>query len=122
MSYVFYHLTATDFAGNEGDEATVAWTSDAAEQRIIPASFALHQNQPNPGRSETVIVFDLPGACKVRLQIFDVAGRRVATLAKGEHIAGRHAVTWNGQGQAGVYFYNFTAGEFEQTRRMLIAR
>ena len=100
----------------------MALSSAILEPGLIPESFALHQNQPNPGRPGTVIAFDLPKACDMRLQVFDVSGRQVALLTEGEHEAGRHAVTWDGSAPAGVYFYRINARGYEETRKMMIAR
>jgi endonuclease I len=93
------------------------------------AGFALHQTAPNPFRSFAVIRFDLPGRDRVSLRIFDVAGRRVRTLAGGSLMdAGRHEATWDGRGETGalvsggLYFYRLDAGPLSQTRRMVFLR
>ncbi len=102
--------------------------SDVSDPEFLPTRFALHPNRPNPGRPSTVIVFDLPEPSAVRLLVFDVLGRQVASLAEGPHPAGRHAVAWNGQAtggipvQTGVYFYRLEVESFAQTRKMMITR
>ena len=84
----------------------------------VPGSFYLAQNYPNPFNPQTTIAYDLPRAAQVKLTIFNRLGQHVATLAEGWHNAGRHTVTWHGDGQAsGTYFLTLRAGEFEQTRR-----
>ncbi len=70
--------------------------------------------RPNPFRASTVFAFDLPTAAPVRLDVFDAAGRRVRSLARGERSAGAHEVTWDGRNNGGtkvgpgVYFYRLT--------------
>ncbi|MDD3642747.1 MAG: FlgD immunoglobulin-like domain containing protein, partial [Candidatus Krumholzibacteria bacterium] len=76
----------------------------------------------------TTIAFYLPQRSHVRLDVYDVAGRLIATLLDEAMSAGRHAVAWNGQDGAGrtaasgVYFYRLRAEKFEQTRKMILLR
>jgi hypothetical protein len=92
----------------------------------MPMRFALHPNQPNPARGTTVIPFDLPVPASVRLDVFDLLGRRVATVAEGGYPAGFHVAEWHlsdangGRVRPGVYVYRFTAGEFRAKRKMSI--
>ncbi len=97
-----------------------------SEARALPASFALMQNQPNPFHGTTTIRFALPVGAEVRLEVFDVQGRRVATLAQGQWEAGYHAVEWrqrseNGRRvEPGVYLYRLTAGAFRDQRKLVL--
>jgi hypothetical protein len=59
--------------------------------------FALHAGQPTPSRGPTLLRFDLPEAMDLRLEIFDVHGRRIRELARGRFHAGAHAIEWNGR-------------------------
>jgi len=69
-----------------------------------PSRFALHQNYPNPFNASTTIAFDLPERSEVRLEIFDLLGRRVAELANQVLEPGRHQHTWVASSYAtGVY-------------------
>ena len=91
-------------------------------------ALVLYPAQPNPGRPQTEIAFELQQGCDVRLAIYDTAGRCVATLLEGRRDAGRHAVTWagvtetGGEAPAGVYFCRLEAASTRQTQRLLIAR
>lgn len=91
-----------------------------------PRAFALHANQPNPFRGTTVIPFDLPVETPVRLEVFDLLGRRVATLADATYPAGSHAMEWDMRDAAGgtvwpgVYVYRMSAGEFRAKRKMSV--
>ncbi len=94
--------------------------------RPAPTAFALAQNQPNPFARTTTIGFELPVACPVKLEVFDLMGRRVRALADGLRQPGDHAVEWDrrdGHGvavRAGVYVYRLTAGAFREQKRMIL--
>ena len=87
----------------------------------VPLAHELHQNYPNPFNPATVIMFDLPQPSEVRLDVFNVMGQRVATVAKGIHEAGRHSVEFDAsQLSSGVYVYRLQAGPVSLTRKMTI--
>ena len=92
----------------------------------LPQGFALGQNYPNPFNPSTIIPYQVPTAARVRLEVFNVLGQRVATLVDAERPAGFHAAAWdatNAAGQAvaaGVYMYRLTAGGAQHTRRMVL--
>ncbi|HEX7879705.1 MAG TPA: S8 family serine peptidase [Candidatus Eisenbacteria bacterium] len=95
---------------------------------LAPIVAALHQNVPNPFHSSTAIRFALPAPGRVSLQVFDVSGRLVSTLADGILEAGEHSIDWSGRNQygeempIGVYFYRLTAPDFVETKKMLYTR
>ncbi len=82
-----------------------------------PARVTLEQNAPNPFNAATRLRFGLPQAGRVRLELFDVRGRRVARLWDGPRDAGWHAILWNGRDDSGrpvasgVYIYHVEAKE-----------
>lgn len=92
------------------------------------SSFRLFQNYPNPFNPETTIEFYLPQVAEVRLEIFNLLGQRVRTLAADRKIAGLHRATWDGRDGAGkelgggVYFLRLQAENSVQTRKMLLIR
>ncbi len=89
----------------------------------IPLSYALYDNYPNPFNPQTVVRFDLPQSDNVRLEIFDLLGRRVATLLDERRSAGTHNVTFDaGSLASGVYLYRLSTGSFIQTRKMILLR
>jgi hypothetical protein len=123
----YYHVTATDFSGNEGDASSVENTyAGATAAEDLPSAFALKQNRPNPFESETMIAFDLPEPCAVRLEVADVQGRVVRVLKDEALPAGRHSVVWLGENDAGeatgpgVYFVRISAGGFTATKKVLL--
>lgn len=93
------------------------------QDESVPLAFELEANYPNPFTPSTTIAYVLPEAAKVRVDVFDVLGRRVRTLAEGEQGAGRHGLTFSAEAlPSGVYFYRLVAGERTATRRMQLIR
>ncbi len=90
--------------------------------------FALQAPYPNPARSRATVSFTLPQAGPTRLEVYDAAGRRVATLVQGTLPAGIHRILWKGVDQngrpvpAGVYFLRLRQGHQEATRKLLWLR
>jgi hypothetical protein len=83
----------------------------------------LEQNYPNPFNPTTAIDFRLPATMHIDLSIFDVTGRRVATLADETLAAGPHRVVWDGAGVgSGVYFYRLHAGDETVTRKLTVLK
>jgi hypothetical protein len=104
-------------------------TTDApsGEERMPP--FTLHPVYPNPFNPSTTIEFSLSAGSAVKLEILDVAGRRVTVLADRHYDAGRHSVTWDGHNEAGdlaasgVYFVHVRTGDsFTETRKIVMVR
>ncbi len=89
----------------------------------LPGEYALHQNYPNPFNPNTTIAFHLGKSGSVRLTVFDLLGREVATLADGHKDAGAHTVAFDAARLAsGVYVYRLQAGDFVQTRTMVLLK
>lgn len=94
-----------------------------AETDDRPHEFGLEQNYPNPFNASTKIGFRVQGSRFVSLEVFDVLGRKVATLVNEMLAAGTYSVTWDASDNpSGVYFYRLTAGHHTQTRRMVLIR
>jgi|GEM_PF-6561582 len=95
---------------------------------LVPGGFQLYENYPNPFNPNTVISYDIPDAAYVKLEIFNLLGRKVATLVDGFQEAGHRQVDWhstddNGQRvSSGIYLYRLTAGEFTQSRKMILLK
>ncbi len=90
----------------------------------IPAEFDLMQNYPNPFNPSTVIRFGVPQAGEVRLEVFDLLGRKVATLLNNERrSAGWHQVTFDASNLAsGIYIYRISTGNFVKSHRMTLIK
>ncbi|MBT6113488.1 MAG: T9SS type A sorting domain-containing protein [Candidatus Marinimicrobia bacterium] len=95
---------------------------------FIPKEFILHQNYPNPFNPVTTLRYDLPEDANVNISIYDMMGRVVKTLVNAEQITGYRSIQWdatNNQGQpvsAGLYLYTIEAGDFRQTKKMVLLK
>jgi hypothetical protein len=117
-----YWLEAVTLEGAPEEYGPVEATAGDVRLR----SFALVQSYPNPARAEATIAFALPEACEVRLAVYDLAGRLVATPAAGPYEAGAHEVTWSlapdgAKVPPGVYLYTLRAGSDAATRKLVVA-
>lgn len=89
----------------------------------IPTAFTLEQNFPNPFNPTTTIVYALPVAAQVRLEVFDLLGRQVATLVNGRIEAGRHTVDFNAAGLgSGVYVYRLSTPDRVVSKTMMLLK
>jgi len=122
----FYKITTVDFAGNESEPSSPGSVTGIGPESV-PEGFALYQNTPNPFNPATAITYDVPaGGGRVTLEIYDVVGSLVRTLADRHEAAGSKRVTWDGtddRGQkvgSGVYFYRLRAPGYEQSLKMML--
>ncbi len=89
---------------------------------VLPMEFSL-SNRPNPFNPTTTIEFALPKESYVRLDVFNILGQRVITLADGHFSAGWYSYEWDGSGVAsGIYLYRLTTDDFVKTKRMLLMK
>ena len=99
------------------------------ENLAIPTQFALHQNYPNPFNPSTQISFDVPdGSELVRLNIYNILGKKVSTLINNVVNPGKHKVEWNAKDNegnpvaSGIYFYELSSSSFTARKKMLLIR
>jgi len=99
------------------------------EEAVTPSEFRLGHCSPNPFNPVTTVAFDVPESVgPIDVSVFDVAGRRVATLYSGHHDPGTHSVTWNGRDEAGrnvasgIYFVHMSAADFRASRKMVLLK
>jgi hypothetical protein len=99
-------------------------TTDVEEYHAsLPEGYSLEQNYPNPFNPSTRIEFSIPRAEYVTLKVYDVLGREVAVLANSALTPGNYKVIFNRNDLAsGVYFYRIQAGEFVQTKKLVLQR
>ncbi len=115
-------LTATHGRG--------VWTVDLAhvvssEETVsdVPEVFRMEQNYPNPFSDRTTLTFTLSAPAQVELSVFDVTGRRLATLVDAELGAGTHRIPWEAQAYAsGIYFSRVKAAGLTRTQRLLLVK
>lgn len=108
-----------------GDIATAIEDDQAPE---LPTDYALHQNYPNPFNLSTEISYELRIRSFVEISIYNALGQRVKTLIKAKQSAGLHSVNWNGTDafgktvSSGTYFYKLIAGDFIDTKKMMLLK
>jgi hypothetical protein len=110
--------------------STVAFDPDGwILKRVYPASdipptvIALEQNYPNPFNAGTKIKYSVPRTEQVSLQIYDILGRRIATLVDTKQISGLYEVEWSpGSLASGVYVYRLITGEGQVEKKMMLLR
>jgi hypothetical protein len=110
------------------DELTLNATGITSTKETLIKDFYLKQNYPNPFNPGTVISYQVPLLCHVTIKIYDVLGRVVATLVSEEKNAGSYKVEFDarsyegGNLTSGIYFYKMSAGNFSETKKMLLLR
>ena len=88
-----------------------------------PGSYHLDQNYPNPFNPVTVINYQLPDDSEVELSIHDISGRKITTLINDRQLSGYHTAKWNASPlPSGVYFYRLQAGDFVETKKMVLMK
>ncbi len=115
----------TVVAGSHGRGAFVGKyiSTGIEDENNFPTSFQLEQNYPNPFNPGTVISYQLSAVSEVKLQVYDVLGKVVAVLVNGKVEAGIHKVEFNASKLAsGVYIYKLTAGNYNQSRKMVLIK
>lgn len=117
--------TAT--SGLQGNFSVVRITGDDLVGIIghseIPQDYILKQNYPNPFNPSTTIQFSIPVKEYVTLKVFNSLGQQVATLVNSEMLAGTYDFSFDAAGlTSGAYYYELRAGDFKETRRMLMIK
>jgi hypothetical protein len=98
-------------------------TGVIAEGRNVPEIYNLSQNYPNPFNPSTTIKYELPKSSEVRLSVYDILGREVSVLVNERRDARVHEVKFDASDlSSGVYFYRLQAGDFTQTKRLLLLK
>ena len=89
----------------------------------LPNSYSLNQNYPNPFNPTTNISYVLPKGGKVKIDVFNIKGQKVATLVNGYKSAGSHLITFNASHLAsGIYTYRLVSGNFVQVKKMVLIK
>jgi hypothetical protein len=113
-----YRLQQIDFDGTKSNSSIVDVVVN-----LVPNYFALYQNYPNPFNPTTTIRYQLPKESNVTIKIYDILGTEVATLLNEKKDSGTYEVELNGIVLAsGTYFYKIQAGDFIQTKKMLLLK
>jgi len=124
-----YKVTAVDVHGNESLWALFMSSEVTGDDPMpLPDATFLEQNYPNPFNPNTTIAFGLKSGGFVNLSIYDAAGRLVAVLINESRTVGPYTAVWTGKAEngspaaSGVYFYRLSAGDFLETRKMILLR
>lgn len=105
------------------DKVNSRTSVDEEQYGELPIQFELGQNYPNPFNPATVIMYQLPVSSYVTLRVYHVLGSEIVTLVDGVVLAGRHRVRWSAAGlPSGVYFYRLQAGNFVETKRLMVLK
>jgi len=102
--------------------------TDVNDDEPVPVDYVLHQNYPNPFNPVTTISFKIANKSHVLLEIFNVLGEKVKTLCNEEFTAGSHELDWTGKDDfnkplsGGVYIYKLTAGNFVDSKKMVLLK
>jgi len=102
----------------------LAVTVDVEEvDNKIPSEYKLDQNYPNPFNPSTAIQFSVPEQSFVKLEVFNTLGEKVSTLVSEELNAGNYKYEWNAEGlPSGINFYKLSAGNFTETKKMILMK
>ena len=99
------------------------WEVEIGEVKQIPTVFSLEQNYPNPFNPSTIIGYAVPRSANVSLRVFNTLGQEVAVLVNERKEAGFYQTTWNASTvPSGIYFYRLQAGEYVETKKMILLR
>ncbi len=134
----WYRLVSVDVDGQRHELQTISATVLMDDNPLTrdseqhPQQFALHPNFPNPFNPATYITFDVAATrlatVPVTLEIFDMSGRKIRTLINQPMAAGRYTIMWDGKDSAGrpvasgQYLYRLTAGQYSQSRFMMLMK
>lgn len=106
-----------------GLDVVMRITTDTDDEEAIPDIFTLYQNYPNPFNASTTISYRLNSAAAVTVEVYDILGGRIETLAQGEQSPGDYSIVWDaGAKPSGVYFYRIEAGQYSETRKMVLLK
>ena len=126
-----YTTVAVEVADGKGGTDSQTYTLNVLEpvgigekgNMSLPNRYMLEQNYPNPFNPVTTIGYALPKSGEVTLIVYNLRGKEIASLVDGKQPAGNHEVTWDASNVAsGIYFYQLQAGDFVQTRKMVLLK
>jgi hypothetical protein len=112
-----YRLKQIDYNGTNTYSREVETIID------VPLAYSLNQNYPNPFNPSTTINYEIPVSNKITIKVYNILGDEVTTLVNEQKDAGRYQVIFNASRYtSGVYFYRVQAGNFVQTKKMILLK
>jgi len=130
-NYTNTFLTAVQFtisnngyiSGNEKTLLKYGEITSVKNGEDLPTEYSLSQNYPNPFNPTTTIKYQIPELSFITLKLFDVLGSEIATLVNEEKPIGNYEVEFNGSKlTSGIYFYRLQAGNFIETKKMVLVK
>jgi ribosomal protein S11 len=89
----------------------------------IPSKYSLLQNYPNPFNPTTTIKFDIPKSSNVKISVYDITGKEFGVLVNEKLQAGTYQTNWNASNfPSGIYFYRIQAGDFSETKKLILLK
>ncbi|MFO7527109.1 MAG: T9SS type A sorting domain-containing protein, partial [Ignavibacteriaceae bacterium] len=129
MAFSILYYNGKLFTGRSNGLYWLPYTPTNIDDDIITNDFILYQNYPNPFNPSTIIKYSIPGvetrhaSSLLQLKVYDVLGNEIATLVNEYKPAGSYEVEFSGEGlSSGIYFYRLAAGEFTETKKMLMLK
>ena len=98
------------------------------ENQTAPETYGLDQNYPNPFNMETEIIYQIPEAGHVKLELYNSMGQKIRTLVSQNFPAGRYAARWDGRDESGnfvssgIYLYKFEASDFSRIKKLILVK
>jgi hypothetical protein len=121
-----YRLADVDYDGNKVYHSMTVM--GVSPNDVVPETFTLYPAYPNPFNPTTNIRYDLPENALVSITIYDIMGRSIRSLVNSKQTAGYRSIQWNATNDAGspvsagLYLYTIQAGEFRQTKKMVLLK
>ena len=121
--YVVGGIDSLSLAVDIVEEIVPQGTADVKQETEIPSNYFLKQNYPNPFNPSTKISYSIPAISFITLKVYDLLGNEVATLVNEEKPSGTYEVEFSAIGlTSGIYFYKLTAGNFSETKKMILMK
>jgi endo-1,4-beta-xylanase len=121
-----YQILAIEGWGGSSGNANITvsvGTSSVESQLIIPEGYALEQNYPNPFNPTTTINYSIPQPCFVSIKVYNVLGKEVAEIVKGNKSAGNYSVEFDASKLvSGIYYYRLQSGNFSETKKLIFIK
>ena len=123
----YWRVNASNEEGTSSFSNFESFKTEAAsgvnEVDNIPSRFLLYQNFPNPFNPTTQITYSIPHSSYISLKVYNLLGKEIANLFEGYRNAGSYKITFNAAGLAsGVYLYRLKAGNFMETKKLVLLK
>jgi len=119
----FGDTTLTSAGSQDIFVAKLGLVTGIEEEFVLPKSFNLSQSYPNPFNPSTKIKYSLPQSSNVVIKVFDILGNEIETLIDEQKNTGTYEITWYAESlPSGIYFYKLQAGDYIETKKMLLMK